>query len=318
MPRRSTAAMVAADPSELYGKLDGLLRRARRRSHGDGLIERATRWVSREWTTSSPDRLVEATLVSGKLLLDGFDEGLELLFLAEEGGETVVSASAYAALMRVGLAEERHADVLALLARLQARGDPSSGALLCGMKAAAALGDWGAVARLFSMMSEEAEPRGGTEDEALDLEVSREPEWTEKRVAPPAGAITIEAYELALRAHCERGDVPRALGLVDSMRARGRPFPPSVYSQLALLARRTRAAGPLLAISAADMLATAREEAAPLLWAVGNQAGMVAARMGTVERAAVAACGGFMFVYVLVHLLGVGVAAPEVDPFAGW
>ena len=93
---------------------------------------------------------MEVTLVSGKLILENFDEGLELLLLAEEESEFALSSPAYTALMRLGLVEGRNADVLALLGRLQARGtELSSGAILSGMKAADAMGDWGAVARLF-------------------------------------------------------------------------------------------------------------------------------------------------------------------------
>eukprot|EP00966_Prymnesium_polylepis_P000197 4326-Prymnesium_polylepis.1 len=91
--RARPLSMVAADPSQLYGKLDAVLRRARGRAAEGGLVARASRCVSGAWTESPPERLVETTLVSGKLLLESFDEGLELLFLAEEESELSLSSS---------------------------------------------------------------------------------------------------------------------------------------------------------------------------------------------------------------------------------
>lgn len=151
--RVAPCAMSAVDVADVYSRLDQLVRRARTRSVG-GLAERAANSITGQWLSTPPSRLAEAVLVSGRLLLDSFDEGLELLMLAEAQEEANLSGAAYSSLMRLGMVERRYSDVLGLLARARSRGGGDSpGALLSAMQAADALGDWGAVARLFSMMS---------------------------------------------------------------------------------------------------------------------------------------------------------------------
>jgi len=97
-----------------------------------------------------PADLVEATLISGALVLEGFDEGLDILLEAEEGAGLMISGKAYFALMRLASAEDRPLDVLALLARTRARGvERTDGLILGAMEAAESVEDWGAVARLY-------------------------------------------------------------------------------------------------------------------------------------------------------------------------
>lgn len=120
-----------------------------------------------------------------------------------------------------------------------------------------------------------------------------------------------------MRAHCERGDIPRALGIVRSLRTRGEPLPPSAYKDLAKLALRTRSTGPLLALKPSDFLTSASAEITPLVWAVGNEVNLAASNLGTVERAIVAALAGFLLVFTVASALGL-THTPEVDPFEGW
>ena len=42
-----------------------------------------------------------------------------------------------------------------------------------------------------------------------------------------------KAFTLALRAHCQRGDSARALGVLEALRDRGRSLPPEAYLQVA-------------------------------------------------------------------------------------
>lgn len=98
-----------------------------------------------------PEALVEATLVSGATVLQDFDEGFEILREAEDGAALNVSGTAYSALMRLAQSEERPVEALALLARTRAYAvERTDGLLLSAMRAAAALDDWGAVARLYT------------------------------------------------------------------------------------------------------------------------------------------------------------------------
>ena len=93
-----------------------------------------------------PADLVEATLISGALVLEDFDGGLDILLEAEEGAGLMISGKAYFALMRLASAEDRPLDVLALLARTRARGvERTDGLILGAMEAAESVEDWGAV-----------------------------------------------------------------------------------------------------------------------------------------------------------------------------
>ena len=197
-PRAGVLRCIATtSTSGLYAKMEAVLRRARKEPTTLGA--RTAQGLSQRWTTMEPTDLLEATLVSGRLVLSGFDEvwsraralpsaqgrvterarppslaalaaqGLELLLEAEDAADLAVGGRAYAALMRLGQSEGRPSDVLALLARARARGVPrSDGALLNGMCAASELADWGAVARLYE------EIECGDEECAVDAAIELE------------------------------------------------------------------------------------------------------------------------------------------------
>ena len=149
LPARRAVApqLCAVDQKGLYSKIERVLTRAKRNG-SLALNARTARALSQRWLELSPSELVEATFVSGALILEGFDEGFEILLEAEEVAACNVSAKAYYALCRMALAEERSLDVLALLARTRGRDVPrTEGLLLVAMEAAANLEDWGGVAR---------------------------------------------------------------------------------------------------------------------------------------------------------------------------
>ena len=102
--------------------VDAVLRRARKRPDASPIAARTARSLGNRWAEIDPAELVEATLVSGTLLLNDFDEGLAILSEAEERAALTVSGKAYSALVRLAQAEERQADALALLARARANG----------------------------------------------------------------------------------------------------------------------------------------------------------------------------------------------------
>ena len=125
--------------------LDALLKRA---EQGVGRGAAQARALRNRWLDLTTTELVESALILGASIGIDFDRGLELLEVAE--GDTVaVPARGYSALMRLGVAAERHQEVLGLLARARVQGATASGVVLSAMQSAGALGDWGAVARLF-------------------------------------------------------------------------------------------------------------------------------------------------------------------------
>ena len=73
-----------ASTKELYSKIDGIIRRARSKTD-DRLASSMSRALGNRWLEMEPEKLVEATVVSGTVLLDSFDDGLDLLIEAEEG-----------------------------------------------------------------------------------------------------------------------------------------------------------------------------------------------------------------------------------------
>lgn len=188
----------------IYRKIDELLRRSEQSP--------SVRALKSHWLTMAPGELVENTLVIGRSLVGNFDKGAELLDCAEEQTGASLSPRAYGALARLGEDEQRHAEVLALLGRMRAAGgEPGPSMLLTAMRAAAQLGDWGGVSRLFAEYA-------GTDDavEALeligDVSVVREMEaelrggFLSTRSTKLTMADT-EALRLALHAHCARGDM---------------------------------------------------------------------------------------------------------------
>jgi len=325
--------MSAVDAADVYSRLDTLVRRARDRSNG-GIGKRVANSITGQWLNKPASRLVEAVLVSGRLILDSFDEGLELLVLAEEQGE-YLSGAAYSSLMRLGLVEMRYADVLSLLSRASEheRVCPS-GAVLAAMKAADALGDWGAVSRLFSLLSlttddadEGAQAQeAALQQEALELELVLVNMQTRvelpggKSIKPPASAPNLaEAYSLALRAHCQRGDVPRAVGIVEALRDRGRPLPRDTYSQLISLSRRSGSLTPVQSINPADVFHTLVSEMEPVGMTITNRVRLQIAALGTVERAVVAGVVGCSVVAALVAAISnIGLGQPVSPLEASW
>jgi len=210
-PPRMTASPLppsdsrSSESAALYSKMERLLRAPKAKASP------LVRSLTRNWLTLPPEELVENALVIGRSLFDTFDDGFELLEAAEHVAGGALSARAYGGLMRIGEAEGRHADVLALLGRMRASGAPPGPAvMLAAMHAAASLGDWGCVSRLFSEYA-------GDDGAAAPLEVLGEPAAVEeleealRGCSPltPGAALTrydTEAIRLAVRAHCARGD----------------------------------------------------------------------------------------------------------------
>lgn len=283
----------------LYSLIEVSLR-ACRREGADDFSARTARGLSQRWTTLPPSDLVEAVFVAGALVLrGGFDEGLAVLLEAEDVAGLALSGRAYAALCRLALAEERPADALTLLARARAAGvELSDGLLLGAMEAAASLEDWGAVARLHTELSEGPEAAAAA---ALELELYASPTIVEDLLGADAArgarraaaegerSPHAQALALALRAHCERRDVGRAVELVERLRARtGAALAPSDYARLASLASTTGRPAPLLALRPADLQRSASALVEPRLFALSNRIGVAGASLGVVERALVA------------------------------
>lgn len=322
--RHPPPSMVASHNTDLlYVKLQSLLRRAKGSFGG--------RAVGKNWLDTPPDRLVEASFVVGRPFLDGFDEGLELMALAEQDSGLKLPASAYAALMRLGLAESRHADVLGLFGRAQAQGVRfSSGTIVCAMRAADALADWGAVARLFSqlaLLGETDAAQGPTEEETTELEVvsfGRAVPGATGSILPPASTPTVtDAFALALRAHCERGDSSRAAGVIESMGERGAALPLGAYGHIASLVKRTSSPAVLAALRPKMLLDSISRELQPLEFAVSNGVQIASASLGTVERAVLFGTLSSLVLAAIVSLLLSGLEAAPVgdgsgyaDPFA--
>ena len=128
-PDRSPAPQMAAglQPSadrtgELYRRMETILRAAEK-----GPRAAMARAINSRWFDLEPAALVENVLVATGL---DFEAATSLVELAEEEAELTLSPAAYAATMRLGEAEEKHVEMLALLARARGLGvEPSAGML---------------------------------------------------------------------------------------------------------------------------------------------------------------------------------------------
>ena len=180
--------------------------------------------IRKIYLQQTPTQLAENTILFGNRLLKNFKQGKLLLTKAEEENQTHLSTKSYTALMQIAIAENLNQDVLNLLARMRAHKlEPTPSALRTSMTAAANLGDWGGVSRLFSELT-------GTHEPAMALELIGAPEYVDEALdalcenmpnAPaqlsPADA---DALMLALRAYCHRGDSRHAIKAL----ARSREF----------------------------------------------------------------------------------------------
>ena len=90
---------AAGDTRPLYSKIDTVLRRARKNDDSNRLGGSIARNLGLRWLEMAPADLVEATLVAGNVVLDGFDEGLDILIEAEEIANVDVTAKSYSSLM---------------------------------------------------------------------------------------------------------------------------------------------------------------------------------------------------------------------------
>lgn len=259
--------------------LDALLKRA---EQGVGRGAAQARALRNRWLDLTTTELVESALILGASIGIDFDRGLELLEVAE-GDTMAVPARGYSALMRLGVAAERHQEVLGLLARARVQGATASGVVLSAMQSAGALGDWGAVARLF----EEYEACAGDdgclalalgEGRISQLEMVGSPEVLAELFgasAPTADASKLTsadglAQSLALRAHCNRGDAARAKHTLQQMRALGVPIEPQAYNDLLGLAKRG-GVGVLLALRPSDLVRSFGGELEPVLLGLSNK-----------------------------------------------
>jgi len=258
--------------------LDALLKRA---EQGVGRGAAQARALRNRWLDLTTTELVESALILGASIGIDFDRGLELLEVVE-GDTMAVPARGYSALMRLGVAAERHQEVLGLLARARVQGATASGVVLSAMQSAGALGDWGAVARLFE------EYEGCENDGCLaialgegrmsQLEMVGSPEVLAELFggsAPAADASKLTtadrlAQSLALRAHCKRGDAARAKHTLQQMRALGVPLEPQGYNDLLGLAARG-GVGVLLALRPSDLVRSFGGELEPVLLGLTNK-----------------------------------------------
>jgi len=258
--------------------LDTLLKST---EQGVGRGSAQARALRKRWLDLTAAELVESALILGVSIGIDFDRGLELLEVAE-GETTAVPARGYSALMRLGVAAERHQEVLGLLARARVQDATASGVVLSAMQSAGALGDWGAVARL-SEEYEGCEYEGCLtlalgDGEASQLEMVGSPEvlaelFGESATTADASQLTPAdrlAQTLALRAHCRRGDAARAERTLQQMRALGVPLEPQAYGDLLGLAMQG-GTGALLALRPSDLLCSLRAELEPLLLRVTNK-----------------------------------------------
>jgi len=258
--------------------LDALLKRA---EQGVGRGSAQARALRNRWLDLTATELVESALILGVSIGIDFDRGLELLEVAE-GDTMVVPARGYSALMRLGVAAERHQEVLGLLARARVQDATASGVVLSAMQSAGALGDWGAVARL-SEEYEGCEYDGCLtlalgEGGASQLEMVGSPEvlaelFGESAATADASKLTPAdrlAQSLALRAHCKRGDAARAKHTLQQMRALGVPLEPQGYSDLLGLAAQG-GVGALLALRPSDLVRSFGGELEPVLLGLTNK-----------------------------------------------
>jgi hypothetical protein len=174
----------------------------------------------------------------GLWVLESFDEGLDILLEAEEGAGLHVSAKAYTTVMQMAANAQRQKEVTFLLNRAQERGiEHTDGLLLQMMELANMVGDFTAVARLYEEMSHGAEAATAQEN---DEENTQEPAlWVVEKDEEPFRADLARAMTLALRAHCEGGDVDRVRRIVQRKQAAGFAFEPEEWGYLSELTRRT-------------------------------------------------------------------------------
>jgi hypothetical protein len=277
MSRLLVMSESPAASKEAYAMLDALLKQTEQ-GVGRGSVQ--ARALRKRWLDLTAAELVESALILGVSIGVDFDRGLELLEVAE-GETTAVPARGYSALMRLGVAAERHQEVLGLLARARVQDATASGVVLSAMQSAGALGDWGAVARL-SEEYERCEYEGCLtlalgEGEASQLEMVGNPEvlaelFGESATATTASKLTSAdrlAQSLALRAHCKRGDAARATRTLQQMRELGVPLSPQVYGDLLGLATQG-GVGALLALRPSDLARSLSGELEPTLLRVSN------------------------------------------------
>uniref|UniRef100_A0A7S3W0U5 Uncharacterized protein n=1 Tax=Strombidinopsis acuminata TaxID=141414 RepID=A0A7S3W0U5_9SPIT len=260
---------VGLDPGEsqpstapLYAMMERLLRRAERSPPVRALASR--------WLTMAPAELAENALIIGRNVVGDFENGAELLDCAEQQTGASLSPRAYGALMRLGEAEERHAEVLALLGRMRAKGgEPSASMYLAAMQAAAELGDWGGVARLFSEYA-------GTDDSAEILELIGNPEVvaafkaeitseTDSSQPTKLTPFDTDALRLALHAHCARGDLAMAKAVLVRARELGCALNQDSYKAIIGLALSRKSIEPVASLSLVDAALSLRDWAEPAL-----------------------------------------------------
>lgn len=273
VPLRAPAARMSVhspgESSALYVLLDRLLRRAERSP--------SVRALTSRWLTMAPDALAENALVIGRNVVGDFEQGAELLDAAEEFAGAPLSCRAYGALMRIGEADGRHAEVLALLGRMRASGvEPGQSMLLCAMHSCAAIADWGGVSRLF------AEYAGTTGDaEALELigdpaiveQIKLELRADEAAERPTKlGQSDTDALRLALRAHCARGDSALVAATIERARELDLALDRASYQQLLALALARKSTAPLQLLRPSDLGASARDWVEPAFFSARSAA----------------------------------------------
>ena len=316
-----------ASTKELYSKIDGIIRRARSKTD-DRLAASISRALGNRWLEMEPEKLVEATVVSGTVLLDSFDDGLDLLIEAEEGAALNSTATTYSALMRLALSEEKPVEASALFARARSLAvESTDGLLLSAMSAAALLGDWGAVARLYAELAESPE-YAAMEAALLETMAPQDPSVLEElreamgagataaKPAPPQNLELAQALALALRAHCERGDVTRVVELLERARSRGAALEADEYQRLVTLATQTKRPQVLLALQPIDLQRSLAAAIEPKLFEVQSKVGLAAAGLGRVERQIVAGVGvAAVLATIVLALSGGGDAPLSTDVF---
>uniref|UniRef100_A0A7S4B2N7 Pentacotripeptide-repeat region of PRORP domain-containing protein n=1 Tax=Chrysotila carterae TaxID=13221 RepID=A0A7S4B2N7_CHRCT len=223
-------------------------------------------------------QLVENALVIGATLVGSFRQGCELVAQAEEHAGLMLSPRSYAALMQLGLAEQRWLEVLGLLGRVRSRGmTPSAGMLRASMRAAANIGDWGAVCRLFNELA-------GAEKSSEALELIGSPKVLAELRAELGGAeedakrlvsltpADADAIRLAMRAHCARGDTALVTAALLRMRELGCGLGVANYVDIFELAVKKRALSALQAITPQDVAFSVGSALEPKIFALRNTA----------------------------------------------
>ena len=275
----------------------------------------AVKTIRKLWLDTPAADLAEAAILYGARILPHFDAGARLLDIAEAETDAPLSPRSYGALMQLGLAEERHSDVLGLLARLRAHAvDPSPTALRASMSAAAAIEDWGAVSRLFSELTGAGEPAmaleifGAPEDVAAALERMGDDEAAETRLSP----ADAEALRLVLHAHCVRGDVYHAKKALGRARELEVPLAAGSLAELSRLALASLSPkNTVLLPRASDVVRSVSSWAEPRVFelqAAASRLSKAEAQLVGVVLCAALGAGGF---WVLVG----GGTPPAADPF---